>query len=370
MILTGYWILAGGEVSDTNSRISVAVWLLICCAAVYAMVVLGGVTRLTGSGLSMVKWEPVIGILPPMSLAEWQQVFELYQLSPEFKLKNSHMDLESFKGIFWLEYIHRVLGRLIGIIFFVPLVYFVLRKRVDRRMVPKLVAMFILGGLQGLLGWYMVKSGLVRDPHVSQYRLTAHLGLAFLIYAYMFWVALDLLYPRKAGTSPSGPPGLRRFSHLITVLTFVTVLSGGFVAGLKAGLAYNTFPTMNGQWVPDGLLNLEPHWRNFFENVTTVQFDHRMLAILLFVLIPLFWYRGRRAGVSRQVHFGLNILLALLLVQVALGISTLLLYVPVSLAAIHQGGSVAVFTAALYLSHRLARGEAGSGRSPDRLVSG
>jgi cytochrome c oxidase assembly protein subunit 15 len=323
--------------------------------AVYVMVVLGGVTRLTGSGLSMVKWEPIIGILPPMSLGDWQQVFELYQQSPEFKLKNAQMDLEGFKGIFWLEYWHRVLGRLIGIIFFVPLVWFIVRKKVDRHMVTKLVAMFVLGGLQGLLGWYMVKSGLVRDPHVSQYRLTAHLGLAFLIYAYMFWVALDLLYPRKAGAVASAPPGLRRFSHLITTLTFVTVLSGGFVAGLKAGLAYNTFPTMNGQWVPDGLLSLEPYWRNFFENVTTVQFDHRLLAISLFVLILLFWFAGMRVGLSKRLRTGFNILLVLLLIQVALGISTLLMYVPIALAATHQGGALALFTAALYISHRLGR---------------
>jgi len=323
--------------------------------AVYVMVVLGGVTRLTGSGLSMVKWEPIIGILPPMSLGDWQQVFELYQQSPEFKLKNAQMDLEGFKGIFWLEYWHRVLGRLIGIIFFVPLVWFIVRKKVDRHMVTKLVAMFVLGGLQGLLGWYMVKSGLVRDPHVSQYRLTAHLGLAFLIYAYMFWVALDLLYPRTAGAVASAPPGLRRFSHLITTLTFVTVLSGGFVAGLKAGLAYNTFPTMNGQWVPDGLLSLEPYWRNFFENVTTVQFDHRLLAISLFVLILLFWFAGMRVGLSKRLRTGFNILLVLLLIQVALGISTLLLYVPIALAATHQGGALALFTAALYISHRLGR---------------
>ena len=348
---------------ETNSRTSVAIWLLICCAAVYVMVVLGGVTRLTGSGLSMVKWEPVIGILPPMGLADWRQVFELYQQSPEFKLKNSQMDLEGFKGIFWLEYWHRVLGRLIGIIFLIPLVYFILRKKVDRQMVPKLVAMFILGGLQGLLGWYMVKSGLVRDPHVSQYRLTAHLGLAFLIYAYMFWVALDLLFPRETGKGPPGNTGLRRFSHLIVLLTFVTVLSGGFVAGLKAGLAYNTFPTMNGQWVPDGLFSLEPAWRNYFENVTTVQFDHRILAISLFVLILLFWFVGMRAGLSKRLRIGFNILLVLLVIQVTLGISTLLLYVPVWLAATHQGGAVALFTAALFLSHRLGREE------PDQALS-
>ena len=179
--------------ADMKSRRSIAIWLLICCATLYAMVVLGGVTRLTGSGLSMVKWEPVIGVLPPFSQAEWEKVYLLYQQYPEFKSKNSHMDLEAFKGIFWLEYAHRVLGRLIGVIFLLPLIYFLVRKKIDRPLLPKLIIMFLLGGLQGLLGWYMVKSGLSQNPHVSQYRLTAHLGFAFLIYAYIFWIALDLL---------------------------------------------------------------------------------------------------------------------------------------------------------------------------------
>ncbi|MCP3867620.1 MAG: heme A synthase [Gammaproteobacteria bacterium] len=347
---------------DRSSQIAVAVWLLICCCAVYAMVVLGGVTRLTGSGLSMVKWEPIIGILPPMGQVEWQQVFELYQQSPEFKLKNSHMDVEAFKGIFWFEYAHRVLGRLIGIIFFVPLVYFIIRKKVDKPLIPKLIIMFVLGGLQGLLGWYMVKSGLVRDPHVSQYRLTAHLGLAFLIYAYMFWVALDLLLPRVKSSGAAVNRGLKRFSYLLTGLTTVTVLSGGFVAGLKAGLAYNTFPTMNGQWLPDGLLSLDPYWRNFFDNVTTVQFDHRVLAAVLFVLIPVFWFVGRRnRDLPTRIHRGLDVLLVVLLVQIGLGISTLLLYVPVALGATHQGGAVALFTATLFLSHQLGAGDQGRG---------
>jgi len=341
--------------SEENSQRSVAIWLLVCCAAIFGMVVLGGVTRLTGSGLSMVKWEPIIGALPPMSQLEWEQVFQLYQQFPEFKLKNSGMDLDGFKGIFWFEYAHRLLGRSIGMIFLLPMLYFWIRKKLDRSLVPKLIVMFVLGGLQGLLGWYMVKSGLVSAPHVSQYRLTAHLGLAFVIYAYVFWVAMDLLFPGDSYNRLQIGSGLRRFSYLITGLLFITVLSGGFVAGLKAGLAYNTFPLMGGRWIPEGFLSMEPVWRNLFEDVTTVQFDHRVLATLIFILITVFWVVARKADLLPRVRVGIHLFLLFLFVQLALGISTLLLYVPTDLAASHQGGALALFTVSLFLSHQLGR---------------
>ncbi len=339
--------------ADINYRRSIAIWLLVCCTVIYAMVVLGGVTRLTGSGLSMVQWKLIMGILPPLNQSEWERVFQLYQQYPEFNLKNSAMDLEGFKGIFWLEYTHRLLGRAIGIIFFFPMLYFLIRKQIDRTLAPKLIGMFFLGGLQGLLGWYMVKSGLAQDPHVSQYRLTAHLGLAFIIYAYIFWVALGLLFPVGSTQKIGKNTGPRRFSYLVTGLVFFTVLSGGFVAGLKAGLAYNTFPLMNGQWIPDGILNLEPPWINLFENVTTVQFDHRLLATLLFVIIPAFWFSARRFELPSRVRVGFHLLLGMLIIQVSLGVFTLLLYVPVDLAATHQGGGLMLFTIALFLSHQL-----------------
>jgi heme a synthase len=341
--------------SETNSQRSVAIWLFVCCAAIFGMVVLGGVTRLTGSGLSMVKWEPIIGALPPMSQLEWEQVFQLYQKYPEYQLKNSGMDLEGFKGIFWFEYAHRLLGRSIGMIFLIPMIYFWIRKKIDRKLAPKLVAMFVLGGLQGLLGWYMVKSGLISAPHVSQYRLTAHLGLAFVIYAYIFWVAVGLLFPEDAPKGQGGGAGLRKFSYIISGLLFVTVLSGGFVAGLKAGLAYNTFPLMGGRWVPEGFLSLEPVWRNFFEDVTTVQFDHRVLATLMFILIAAFWVVARKAELLPRVRVALHLFLLFLFIQVTLGISTLLLYVPTDLAATHQGGALALFTVSLFLSQQLGR---------------
>ena len=340
--------------STRNHQLSVGIWLLICCLAIYAMVVLGGVTRLTGSGLSMVEWRPVTGILPPLSHEEWEETFSLYRQSPEFQKINRGMDLEGFKGIFWLEYFHRLLGRLIGVIFLVPLLYFMIRRRIEKPLVPKLVVMFVLGGLQGLLGWYMVKSGLARDPHVSQYRLTAHLGLAFVIYAYLFWVALDLLAPvSRSPREDNTARGFRRLSWTVTGLVFLTVLSGGFVAGLKAGLAYNTFPLMGGQLVPDGLATLVPVWKNFFENVTTVQFDHRLLATVLFFLIPWLWLLGRKTALSHSTRIGLHLLVLALFLQITLGISTLLLFVPVSLGAAHQGGALALFTLALFVSHQM-----------------
>ncbi|MDH3578933.1 MAG: COX15/CtaA family protein, partial [Gammaproteobacteria bacterium] len=241
---------------------AVATWLLVCCGLVFAMVVLGGFTRLTGSGLSMVDWRPLMGILPPMSGAEWQRVFELYQQSPEFQNVNSHMDVNAFKGIYWLEYLHRLLGRTIGVVFLIPFIVFVIRGYIQKKEWPKYLLMFVLGGLQGLLGWYMVKSGLIDVPRVSQYRLTAHLVAAFLIYAYMFWVAMSLLFP--APVAAAKHPWYGR-TLALAALASVTIISGGFVAGLKAGKIYNTFPMMGDYWLPPGLMALEPFWRNFFD---------------------------------------------------------------------------------------------------------
>jgi len=208
---------------------AIAIWLFACCATIFAMVILGGVTRLTGSGLSMVEWEPLMGILPPLSHAQWQDTFSLYQQFPEYKIHNYSMNLEEFKSIFWFEYSHRLLGRAIGLIFIIPLLYFIVTGKIKKSLIPKLVGMFVLGGLQGLMGWYMVKSGLVQDPHVSQYRLTAHLALAFIVYAYIFWVGLDLYFSRQQDAFKIVPPSLKRFSLLLTLFIFITVLSGGFV---------------------------------------------------------------------------------------------------------------------------------------------
>jgi len=338
-----------GTTADNNRR--VANWLLICCGLVFAMVVLGGMTRLTGSGLSMVDWRPVLGALPPMSDEAWQRTFEMYRATPEFEKVNAHMEVDDFKGIFWLEYLHRLLGRTIGIVFLVPFLVFAWRGYIRKPEWPKYALMFVLGGMQGVLGWYMVKSGLVDNPHVSQYRLVAHLVAAFMIYAYMFWVALSLLFPPQ-GAAPH--PWYRK-TLALTALVTVTVISGGFVAGLKAGKIYNTFPMMGDYWAPPGMFALDPWWRNLFDNMATAQFDHRLLAIATFVLIVAYWMRIPRSDLPARVAKGVNALLHTAVLQVVLGIATLLLIVPVSLAAVHQAVAMLLFTVALFVCHGLRR---------------
>lgn len=331
----------------------IAIWLLICCALVFAMVVVGGVTRLTDSGLSIVEWQPIVGTMPPITQADWDVLLEKYRATPQYQQVNKGMSIDEFKSIFWWEYFHRLLGRLIGLVFFVPFVYFLIRKQIDRSLGIKLTGIFILGGLQGFMGWYMVMSGLVNDPHVSQYRLTAHLGLAFVIFATMLWVALGVLSPVSAEAGNDRLVQLRRFAFGLSSLIFIMVLSGGFVAGIRAGLTYNTFPLMNGHLIPPDLFVLEPWYRNFFDNMTTVQFDHRLIAWTLAFLVPLFWYQSRQVNLSATTRLACNLFLLMLAIQISLGIATLLHVVPIPLAASHQGGAVLLFAASLWVSHRL-----------------
>lgn len=328
-----------------------AYWLITVCAAIFVMVILGGVTRLTHSGLSMVEWDPIVGIIPPVNQADWQEAFQKYQQFPEYQA-NAGMDLAAFKSIFWMEYIHRAWGRTIGFIFLVPFLYFLAKGKIRGPMVPKMIVMFLLGGMQGLLGWYMVKSGLVKDPHVSQYRLTAHLMAAFIIYGYIFWVALGLLFP-KPETIPVNARPLRRFALIVTGLLAITVIAGGFVAGLRAGFTYNTFPLMDGRFIPNDFFALQPWYLNFFEDIAAVQFDHRLLAEMLIIAIVLLWLMSRRYHLPDRARIALRLLFAMGVVQVTLGISTLLLVVPVWLAATHQAGALLLFTLALNACHSL-----------------
>ncbi len=336
----------------------IAGWLLACCTLVFLTVVVGGITRLTHSGLSIVEWQPVVGALPPRSDAQWEQVFSLYRLTPQYRLVNPGMTLEQFKGIFWWEYIHRLLGRLIGFAFLLPLIWFSWRRRIERPLMGQLAGLFALGGLQGALGWYMVASGLVDDPRVSHYRLAAHLGLAVLIYGAMLWLALDLLFPRRGATAAQGKPALslRRWSLALAALIFVAILSGGLVAGIRAGSAYHTFPLMNGHLLPPESFLIEPWYLNFFSNMAMVQFDHRLLAWLLAILAPWFWLKSRRIALPARARLAVNLLPLLLLLQIALGIATLLLRVPLPLAAAHQAGALLVFTAAVLAAHALRHG--------------
>jgi len=315
------------------------------------MVVVGGVTRLTHSGLSIVEWQPLVGAIPPLDDTQWESTFAKYRETPEFRLRNHDMTLAGFKGIFWWEYAHRLLGRLVGAAFLLPFLYFLAMRRVDRALGEKLAAIFALGALQGAMGWYMVKSGLVDDPSVSQFRLAGHLGLAFAIYGAMLWIAMGLLAPAPE-TRPPKP--LRRLATALVAIVFVMVLSGALVAGIRAGFAYNTFPTMNGHVVPPEIFMIDPWWKNFGYNMATVQFDHRAIAWLLVILVPWAWALSRRLDPSMSAARGwANALLGMLAVQFTLGVVTLLNGVPLAAAALHQAGAVALFTCAIGMRRSL-----------------
>ncbi len=340
--------------TKTDTQRAVAWWLFACCALVFATMVVGGVTRLTHSGLSIVEWKPLIGALPPLSHADWLELFAKYQQTPEFIKRNHDMTLDGFQFIFWWEWAHRLSGRLIGVVFFLPYVWFLVRGQLRGALAAKVFGFFILGGLQGAMGWYMVKSGLVDDPRVSQYRLAAHLGLAFLIFGLMGWTGLGLLQPRsKAVADQPATAFTQGLGNWLVALVFIMVLSGALVAGIHAGLAYNTFPLMNGNFVPPEIFMVEPLWLNFFTNMATVQFDHRMIAWALMALIPWFsWRIWNESPRSRTPAVALTLWLA---VQVGLGIATLLLQVPVALAAAHQAGAMVLFGLLIWANHAIRR---------------
>ena len=329
----------------------IAYWLFFCAAVIFGMILLGGVTRLTSSGLSMVDWKPIMGVIPPMTQSDWQEMFLKYQQFPEYQKINAGMSLEDFKPIFMYEYLHRVLGRLIGVIFIVPFLFFYFSRHIKAGLTPKLVIMLIGGGCQGLLGWYMVKSGLVDNPHVSQYRLTAHLGAAVLIYGFIVWTAFGLVLTARAQ-----PIELQSFSIGLSGLIYLMILSGGLVAGTHAGHAYSTWPLMGGSFVPTGLFAMTPAWLSAFEDITTIQFNHRMFAYLIVGLVVAFAVRAFRFGIVGPLKVGVICLVGLLFMQVTLGISTLIFYVPIPVAAAHQVGAVALLTASLFVSHCLCNG--------------
>ncbi len=338
------------DIRSVHNR-QIAYWLLFVCVAIFIMLVIGGATRLTHSGLSMMTWDPLMGWIPPLSEAAWMESFKHYQKIPEFYELNPDMDLEGYKGIFMLEYIHRVWGRLIGIFFLLPFLYFLLAGKLHKSLRPQLITMFALGGLQGLLGWYMVSSGF-DSQHVSQYRLTAHLMAAFLIYTYIFWVALGLLYPRsEASLFEVGV--LRRLMVALVALMAVTIAAGGFVAGLKAGFAYNTFPLMDGRFIPEGYGMIEPFYLNFFENIAAVQFDHRLLGESVLIFVLGLWFYARRFELVGRAKVGFNLMLGMVVIQFVLGVATLLMVVPVPLGVAHQGGAMLLFSTALFTLHAL-----------------
>ncbi len=318
----------------------VIVWLVSVIALIGIIIVLGALTRLTQSGLSMVDWNPLFESFP-LTEEAWVAAFEAYRQYPEYQLLNYGMSLGEFQFIFLMEYAHRMWGRLIGVAYALPFFWFLATGALRGRRAWQLAGLLLLGGLQGLMGWYMVQSGLVDEPRVSPYRLTAHLGLAILIAALLLWIVLrELALHDRHQSAAAACRRLRLHAVIGLVLTALTIASGGFVAGLDAGLSYNSFPLMDGALIPPGLFDMAPWWRNLFENVPMVQFNHRWLAIVTMITLLALWWRAQPLALSRPARRALAAMAAMALIQPALGIATLLLMVPTGLATLHQAGAV------------------------------
>lgn len=328
--------------TEIKKNTLLTLWLGSVCFLIWIMIMLGGATRLTHSGLSIVEWKPVTGIIPPLNHAQWEEEFAKYQEFPEYKKINNGMSLKEFKAIFWMEYAHRLLGRLIGLFFFIPLLGFWAKGMLPPFLKKQSILISLLGMGQGVMGWYMVKSGLVKDPTVSHYRLTAHLLLAIAIYVLLFWSILKLSFRKGLGKS-----SLAGIAHGCCILVLITIIYGGFVAGLKAGLIYNTYPLMEGQFIPSEWRFLNPLYMNFLENPATVQWIHRTLALVTLVTII---YASLKAHAQEIWAFKLAAITMgfVTFLQVLLGILTILHQVPVALATLHQGTAVVVLSSVLY----------------------
>jgi cytochrome c oxidase assembly protein subunit 15 len=369
--------LASPASSRASSDRAIGIWLLACCAMIFLMVLIGGITRLTESGLSITQWKPVEGVLPPLNDAQWQDAFAQYKAIPQYEAIHADMTLDQFKHIYFWEYIHRLWGRLIGFAFLLPFLWFLIRGQVSRRLIAPLAGLFVLGGLQGALGWWMVESGLEARIEVSQYRLAAHLAMAVVIYLAMLWVALGLVWPssssalahnssppRKRGTSDAALDsrfrgndgvtrnrGLAAAAWLVVLMVFTTLVAGAFVAGTRAGYLDNTFPLMEGQFVPPDYWHLTPLWRNWFENLTTVQFDHRVLAETTWFVIAALWFASLRASLTQGQRWAVHGLFFFACLQLALGITTLLTVVWLPVAAAHQAGALCLLSSALIAAY-------------------
>ncbi|ACJ00079.1 COX15/CtaA family protein [Rhodospirillum centenum] len=342
---------AAGPQRSAAAPKAVAVWLLVCAGMVFAMAIIGAITRLTESGLSITEWKPVTGALPPLSEAQWLAEFEKYRQIPEYQLLKRGMSLEEFKGIYFWEWLHRLWGRLIGVVFLLPFVWFWVRGQVSRALAPTLAGLFLLGGLQGFIGWFMVQSGLTERTDVSHYRLALHLGMAFLIYAALLKVALGLLDPAPAPQPAAGR--LRPHAWAALALLGVTIVWGAFVAGINAGFAYNTWPLMGGTLAPAEMWTQTPVWLNLLENTAAVQFVHRWLAVVTaLVVLSLCWQAWRTGGGTRLRGVAAG-LAAATVAQVGLGIATLLSVVWIPLATAHQGGALVLTGLLVWTLHLL-----------------
>jgi heme a synthase len=338
---------------------AVAIWLFVVAALIAGMVTVGGLTRLTGSGLSITEWKPVTGVVPPMSDSAWNEEFAKYQRIPQFRYENPHMDVAQFKAIYWWEWSHRLLGRLLGVAFLLPFLFFAATRAIVRADYPRMLGLFALGGLQGFVGWWMVESGLETRVSVSQYRLAIHLGVAIILFGAIIWTALD--YWRAPSALRATPPanGVRkiaRWSFAFVALVYVQMLLGALVAGLHGGLIYNTWPSMDGRVFPEHPFFHQPWWVNFGESAGLAQFDHRIGAYLVALSALALWIVGRRAELTGSARASSNALLAVTGFQIVLGIATLLSQAPVALAAFHQATAVALFATAVWHAQALNAG--------------
>ncbi|WP_417856363.1 COX15/CtaA family protein [Xanthomarina gelatinilytica] len=331
---------------------NVIYWLLTGCILIFIMVVVGGITRLTDSGLSISNYKLITGTIPPIGEAEWQEAFELYQQYPEYQKLHSHFTLEDFKGIYFWEWLHRVIGRLIGLVFIFPFIYFLITKQLTKKTIKKCLVLLVLGGFQGFLGWYMVKSGLVDMPDVSHFRLAAHLTTAFLTFAATLWVALDLMYPNKKIID-------KKFRNLIIVSYLALIFQivyGAFVAGLKAGLLHNHWPFMNeGKFMHETVYILEPFYKNLIENPSGIQFIHRTFAYVVVVFILIIWYQGKKMSLTKLQNKALDTLFILVFVQFLLGVLTIIYQVPLWLGVAHQVGAFFLLSAMTFTLHRFSK---------------
>jgi heme a synthase len=338
-------LLAATPVQRAPNHKAVGIWLLVIAAIIAGMVTLGGLTRLTGSGLSITQWDPIVGVVPPLTHSAWESAFHQYQQIPQYTRENEGMTLDGFKGIFWWEWSHRLLGRTIGVLFLIPFLWFAWRGDIPRRGWPRMVLLFALGGLQGFVGWWMVESGLEVRVSVSQYRLALHLGVALILLLAILWTAFEYLQPKRPGAKPAP---FAEWAGAFVALVYVQMLLGAIVAGLHAGLIYNTWPSMNGHYFPENMWFVHPWFRNFFENPGLAQFDHRIGAYLVGLSALALWGLGLRAKLQGAARWSGTLLIVIVACQITLGIETLLNQAPIVLSAIHQATAVALLVTALW----------------------
>ena len=316
----------------TKTNPSIIIWLFSGCILIFIMVIIGGLTRLTGSGLSMVDWNLVKGVVPPLTAYEWQETFNMYKQYPEYKIKNYNISLSEFKTIFFWEYLHRMIGRLLGLVFIIPFVYFLITKQLNKKLIIRTSILLFLGSTQAFLGWWMVKSGLVDKPDVSHFRLAAHLTTAFITFSYTFWIILTLVFPNKKTYNKK----LYRISSYIVVLLLIQIIYGAFVAGLEAGKIYNTWPKMNDKWIAESVYAITPVWRNFTEGLAGIQFVHRTLAFIILFLVIYFYTSAKKINLNKKDMYAVNTVSIIVLLQIFFGVLALINSVPIWLGSIHQ----------------------------------